>query len=128
MGLYDGRDDALEFYTSKSLQEITKEIRNAANSLRATVGAIQEDNDPLSMNNTRADIEVYLEGTNFMGSFAGGKYWVVQIYVQDEGEKRHVILLAVGDKSLARFIKGGRNATSLKDGIKKRDLIAARLR
>lgn len=128
MGLYDGRDDALEFYTAKSLEEIAQEIRVAANNLRATVGQIQDSNDPLSFNNSRADLEVYLEGTNFMGSFAGGKYWLVQIYVQDEGEKRHVIMLAVGDKSLARFIKGGRNATSLNDGIKKRDLIAARLR
>lgn len=120
--------DAMELVLADSLQDIGRKLQRVAGELKASVNQIQSSSGGLAQFDDHADIEVVFEGTNFMGSFGGGKYWAVQVYVFDEGNRRRVELVVVGDSGLSRALKGGKNATSMGAGRAKRDQIITALR
>lgn len=107
------KDDSVTLRTSKSLKEITYGIRMAADKTRANITQLQSD--ALAAFDDKYDIEVGLEG---FASF-GNRAWCVQVYVDDCGDYREVILMAIGIKG---FMEG--NVCDLGLGKKKRDIIA----
>ena len=120
--------DSMDFYINDTVQVIGRKLQTVAQQLKASVKELQSTSGGLAQFDDHADIEVLFEGKNFMGSLGGGKYWAVQIYVYDEGDRRRVELVVVGDSGLARALKGGVNATSMGAGRSKREQIAAALR
>lgn len=96
------KSDQIEFDTQKSIQEIT----NALRSFRCSMDRLE--GDPLAGANGGPVpvIEVLMSGkATFVDAFkhfgAGMSGWGVQVIVYDLGNKRHVELVAVGERGLS---------------------------
>ncbi len=94
-----------ESQSQKSVQDIADIIREFAYSNKAVIKQIQHD--ALSEFTQKADIEVYLQGD--LGFFGGLKYlrfnsakdvWALQVFVTDLGTARHIVTIAIGEKSI----------------------------
>jgi hypothetical protein len=118
------RSDELEFVSHRSVADIGRTMQAALAAAKArSIDQIQSSSGALAAFDDRADIEVVAQGQGFM---SGG--WAVQIYVFDEGERRRVSLIALGDGGFTRAMAGATNSVSLSASKKKRDQLANALR
>ena len=112
MGLFGSRDKSVpvEFETQKTLPEISEILRQAASNMKANVERLIFEDDPLGDfdNNATPNIAVLLSGNVGIlggfkhlrpGSIRGGDVWGVQVQVFDEGNRRFVALLALGESN-----------------------------
>lgn len=110
--------------TQLSVRDVGKTLQGAFARVKAeSVEDVVSGSGALSAFDDRAAIEVVAQG----GSLMGGQ-WAVQVYVNDRGDHREILLVALGDSGLTRAWHGARNTGSLSLSIKKRDLIADALR
>ena len=116
------KTDAITTSTTKSLSEISNGIRQAASKLRAEMcnPTVSPFGD---VGFTKADLSVALYGHNSI--LGGPRHWGVQVIVIDNGDKRNIELVAVGDDTLnkIRFGSFGGPFFQLGDSIDRRDTI-----
>lgn len=96
------KTDSVSFKTSKSLQEVSNIIRNAASSMKAEITRL--DDDPLASPGQGPDIAVGLSGSNILGFGARG--WGMHVYVTDLGSSCAVELIALGDGVMQKMSGG----------------------
>ena len=120
------KDSFEELKTFKSVDEIAEILRNLAYELKADVDEIEMEFNPLDRYTGARpyDLAVVFSGRlGFLGGFkhfrAGAAHdiWGVQIYVQDEGDHRLVLLNALGESGFANWLgaKGSLNMGASKE-------------
>lgn len=96
-----------DFATAMSVRD----LGGAANAFfageKAEVSPIQMGNNPLDALEQQADIAVVGRRR------ALTSMWAVHLYVFDEGDKRRVKVIALGDGAGAKFMNGSRNSLSM---------------
>jgi len=118
------KSDTVSLIVNHDLQTVGRQLQVALSQAKAqSIGETESSSGALSQFDDRAAIKIVASGQGLVG---GG--WTVQVYVQDQQERCEVVLIALGDGSLARAMGGARNTTSLSASIKKRDQIAASLK
>ena len=121
------KTDAIIFKTTKSLPEISNDLRAAASKLRANM-----DLAPLApfgyVGIRSADISVALSGPNFI--LGGPRSWGVQVLVTDNGDEKEVEMIAVGDNFSGKLAHGsfGQMFFELRDSIRRRNVISSMIR
>ena len=111
-------DEHYMMQSQKSVQELANQIRRIAGELSAGIGRIEDD--PMGRYGTTYELAVVLSGKNrdFMRSI-----WAVQIYIEDQGDKRCIELVALSES--ARLNYGG---IDLSESKKKCEVITGRLK
>jgi hypothetical protein len=116
------KEDCVNFYTNRSLQEIALMLQDAFAQIKVrSIEEISSGTGPLEIFDNRCDIQVVAQGVDFTA------HWAIQVYVQDEGSQRNILLIALGDSGFTRAMGSLKNTISLTKSIKKRDYIASLL-
>lgn len=105
------------------LQQIGRILNQAFAQIKADVQQISPSSNPLDSFDGAADIAVAGGGQSLLG---GG--WVVQAFVFDGGDSRHIELVALGDSGFGRAMQGIRNSLSLSKSSEQMAFLADQLR
>ena len=113
------KTDAINFNTTKSVQEVVNIIRNAASSMKAEITKLDED--PFgNIGGYVPAIAVGLSGSNILGF--GPRGWGMHVYVTDLGSSCEIELIALGDGVMQKM--SGRAFFDLGLGKRHRDKLA----
>lgn len=119
------KSETVEFTTSRSVAELGRLLQDAMRNVKAqSVEPVQSDSGALAAFDDHADIEVVAHGRS---SLLGG-WWVVQVFVLDDGSERIVNVIALGDGGFARAMGGARSTVSIAASVKTANQIASHLR
>lgn len=111
------------FETGMSVREIGQVLNRAFGQVKGTVDPIASSQNPLDSFDGIPDIAVAAQG---QGLLTGA--WVVQAYVYDVGDRRHIGLVALGDGGFSRAMQGIRGSVSLSKSTEKMDAVIQTLR
>ncbi|WP_216842264.1 hypothetical protein [Streptococcus suis] len=101
-----------------TLHEICSEWKTTPEHLTSNSGALAQFDD-------LADIQIVI--SNKAGMFTSRVY-AVQVYVDDLGDKRQVLLVALGNSGFSKFLYGSNvEMVKMSESIKRRDMIAERI-
>lgn len=119
----DIKEDKIEFDTHKTVQQIKDVLRQ----VRCNMQRLEFDDDPLADDNEIMEpaIALLLHGkATILDTFkhigAGKSEWGVQIIVYDYGDKRNVIMTALGESAMGAAWAGYASGTSGLDYVNMR--------
>lgn len=112
------------FTSDQPVAHIGRRLQGVLATVKAQViDEITNDSGALSAFDDRADIQVVAQGQTMLTG-----QWAVQIFVVDQGLKREITLVALGDSGFTKVMYGGKSSAWLSTSTKKRDEIKALLR
>lgn len=119
------KEETTTLSTKLSIEAVGATLHEICNEWKTAPESIVSNSGALSQFDNRAEIEILI--SNKAGMFSSRVY-AVQVYVSDLGNKREILLVALGNSGFSRILYGPNvEMVKMSESIKRRDMIAERI-